>query len=129
MLIREIKIDDAKDFTNLIKEVEAKANYMLMGAGERKTTPEQQRKQLERIVMQYNSTIFVAEEERLLGYMMALGGSVNRTKHSAYIVIGILADFRGKGIGTALFRNLERWAINHNVSRLELTVVTQMKQV
>ena len=31
----------------------------------------------------------------------------------------------GKGLGTALFQCLEEWVINHNISRLELTVVTQ----
>ncbi len=44
MLIREIKIDDAENLINLIKEVEAKSNFTLMEPGERETTPEQQRK-------------------------------------------------------------------------------------
>ncbi|MBT2697229.1 GNAT family N-acetyltransferase [Bacillus sp. ISL-40] len=57
--------------------------------------------------------------------MIAIGGSVKRTKHSAYLVIGILEEYIGQGIGTALFQCLEEWAINHNISRLELTVVTQ----
>jgi RimJ/RimL family protein N-acetyltransferase len=126
MIIREINVEDAENFINLIKEVEAKTDFMLMGAGERKTTPEQQRKQLERIEQQSNSTIFVAEEERkLVGYLVAMGGTVKKTKHSAYIVIGILEEFRGKGIGTGLFQNLEQWALKNNISRLELTVVTE----
>jgi RimJ/RimL family protein N-acetyltransferase len=127
MLIREIKHEDAENFINLIKQVETEANFMLMEAGERKTTPEQQRKQLERIEQQSNSTIFIAKQEegKLVGYLIAIGGSVKRTKHSAYLVIGILEEYRGQGIGTALFQCLEDWAINHNISRLELTVVTQ----
>ncbi|WP_339146179.1 MULTISPECIES: hypothetical protein [unclassified Sutcliffiella] len=36
MLIREIEIEDAENLINLIKEVEAKSNFMLMEAGERK---------------------------------------------------------------------------------------------
>jgi RimJ/RimL family protein N-acetyltransferase len=126
MKIREIKIEDAENLINLIKEVETKSDFMLMEAGERKTTPEQQRKQLERMEEQSNSTIFVAEEgEKLIGYLIAIGGSVKRTIHSAYLVIGILEEYRGKGIGTDLFRNVTKWAINHNISRLELTAVTQ----
>ncbi|MEH7108516.1 GNAT family N-acetyltransferase, partial [Bacillus sp. JJ1764] len=94
---------------------------------ERKTTTEQQRKLLEHIKQQSNSTIFVAEQEKgkLVGYLIAIGGSVKRTKHSAYLVIGILEEYRGRGIGTSLFQQLEKWAINSNISRLELTVVTQ----
>jgi ribosomal protein S18 acetylase RimI-like enzyme len=57
--------------------------------------------------------------------LIDLGGNVKRTKHSAYLVIGILKEYRGQGIGTALFQSLEELAINHNISRLELTVVTQ----
>jgi len=128
MIIREIAVEDAEKLINLIKEIEAKSNFMLMEAGERKTTPEQQRKQLERIEQQSNSTIFVAEEkDKLVGYLFAMGGTVKKTKHSAYIVIGILEEFRGKGIGTSLFKNVEQWGLKNNISRLELTVVTQNK--
>lgn len=125
MKIREINVEDAENFINLIKEVEANSEFMLMGAGERKTTPEQQRKQLEIIEQQSNSTIFIAENEgKLVGYLIAMGGTVKKTKHSAYLVIGILEDYRGKGIGSALFRKLEEWAKKHCISRLELTTVT-----
>ncbi|MDQ0973815.1 RimJ/RimL family protein N-acetyltransferase [Neobacillus niacini] len=127
MLIREIQPVDAENFLCLIKQVESEAKFMLMEAGERKTTPEQQHKKLEHIKQQSNSTIFVAEQEKgkLVGYLIAIGGSVNRTKHSAYLVIGILEEYRGLGIGTRLFQRLEEWAINSNISRLELTVITQ----
>jgi RimJ/RimL family protein N-acetyltransferase len=127
MLIRELQPVDAENFICLIKQVESEAKFMLMEAGERKTTPEQQRKQLEHIKQQSNSTIFVTEQEngKLVGYLIAIGGSVKRTKHSAYLVIGILEEYRGRGIGSSLFQRLEEWAINSNISRLELTVVTQ----
>ncbi len=58
---------------------------------------------------------------------MAVGGNAKRNKHSAYIVMGILGEYRGKGIGAMLFKKLEQWAFNHNIHRLELTVVTRNK--
>ena len=126
MIIREICGEDSEKFRNLVKEVDANSDFMLMEPGERQTTPEQQRNVLERFSQESHSTIFVAEEnEKLVGYLMAIGGSVKRTKHSAYLVVGILREFRGKGIGTALFQNLDIWARNHAISRLELTTVTQ----
>lgn len=127
MLIREVKPEDAENLIGLIKQVESESDFMLLEAGERKTTPEQQRKQLERIEQQRNSTIFVAQQEqgKLVGYLMAIGGSVRKTQHSAYLVIGLLEDYRSRSIGTNLFQRLEEWAINSNISRLELTVVTQ----
>lgn len=126
MLIREIIPEDAENFLYLIKQVESEAKFMLMEAGERKTTPEQNRKRLEKMKQQSNSTIFVAQQEKgkLVGYLIAIGGSVQKTKHSAYLVIGILEEYRGQGIGTSLFQRLEAWAISANISRLELTVVT-----
>lgn len=35
--------------------------------------------------------------------------SVKRTKHSAYLVFGILEEYRGRGKG---FQQLEEWAIH-----------------
>jgi GNAT superfamily N-acetyltransferase len=75
----------------------------------------------------YNLLMLFKEgnEGKLVGYLITIGGNVKRTKHSAYLVIGILEEYRGQGTGTALFQYLEEWAINHNISRLELTVETQ----
>lgn len=126
MLIRKVKIEDAEKLINLIKEVEATSDFMLMEAGERKTTPEQQAKHLERIANQPNATILVAEKDnKLIGYMFVLGGTAQKTKHAAYIVIGILNDYRGQGVGTALFKHAEEWAKSQHITRLELTAVTE----
>lgn len=124
MIIREIRTGDAKDFLELIKKVESHADFMLMEGGERQTTPEQQKKQLERFEKQDNSTVFVAEDkDKLVGYIIAIGGTVKRTQHTVGLVIGILSEYRGKGIGSKLFNNITNWAEKHNLSRLELTVV------
>ena len=50
---------------------------------------------------------------------------MNRIAHSAYIVVGILTDYRGKGIGTEFFKRLYVWAEENNVVRLELTVICE----
>jgi len=99
---------------------------MLMEPGERKLTTEQQRKQLEQIEKQSNSTIFVVEkEEELVGFLLVRGGIARRTKHSGYIVVGLLKEYCGRGLGTKLFERLEEWARVHDILRLELSVVTQ----
>src|SRR5699024_3990002 len=128
LLVREIKIDDAENFIKLIKNIETQSDFMLMEPGERKTTFLQQRKHLKEIDQQNNSTIFVAEvEDELVGYLIAIGGRVKRTKQSAYIVICNIQSYRGKGIRTELFNNVNKWASKHNISRLELTAVTENK--
>ncbi|MEO2204824.1 GNAT family N-acetyltransferase [Paenibacillus pabuli] len=126
MFIREIKPEDAEGFSLLMKQVETEADYMLMEPGERKGSPEQQRKWLERVDVENNSTVLVAEQDgQLVGYLAVIGGDTRRTKHSCYLVIGILKEYTGRGIGTHLFQRLEEWAMTHNILRLELTVVIQ----
>ncbi|MEH7225362.1 GNAT family N-acetyltransferase [Bacillus sp. JJ1566] len=126
MLVREITPADAGEFAKITERVEETSEFMLWEAGERKVNPEQQRKMIERIGAEENSTIFVAEEgNKLIGFLMAIGGNARKNKHSVYIVIGILKESRGKGVGTQLFNELEKWALTHQIHRLELTVVTQ----
>ncbi|HSQ88885.1 GNAT family N-acetyltransferase, partial [Romboutsia sp.] len=50
-------------------------------------------------------------------------GGPKRIKHTAYIVIGIREKFRGKGIGSKLFSELDIWARENNITRLELSVI------
>jgi RimJ/RimL family protein N-acetyltransferase len=127
MLIREIKPDDAYSFTKLMKHVETEADFILMEPGERKSSPEQQRKWLEQIEKKNNSTVFVVENEdgQLIGYLAAIGGDTKRTKHISYVIIGILKAYTGRGIETKLFKSLDEWARTRNILRLELTVVIQ----
>jgi GNAT superfamily N-acetyltransferase len=111
MIIRRIEVKDAEGLSNLIEKVESESPYMLFEAGERKLSSERQRQRIESIKQENESEIFVAEENnKLIGYLFAIGGQANRTKYSAYIVIGILKQFRGMGIGTKLFQQLEEWA-------------------
>jgi RimJ/RimL family protein N-acetyltransferase len=126
VVVREIKTSDAEKFIHLTHQVEGSSDYMLWEAGERNIQPEQQRKMIESIVANENSTILVTEKDsQLIGFLMAIGGNARRNKHSAYLVIGIIKDYRGHGVGTALFKGLEKWAFNHNIHRLELSVVTR----
>ncbi|MED0658279.1 GNAT family N-acetyltransferase [Anoxybacillus ayderensis] len=125
MNIRHATVDDAERLAALILQVESESDYLLFEAGERKLTPEQQRSHLEAITNEDNATILLAEtdEGELVGYLLARGGFARRNRHSIYIVIGLLAAFRGKGMGTMLLTELERWAREKGVHRLELTVV------
>jgi RimJ/RimL family protein N-acetyltransferase len=126
MIVREVRESDAENLVGLIKTVEKESEFMLMEPGERLITPEQQQHRIHSIKKSENSTIFVAEnEEQLVGYMFAMGGTVKRNQHSVYVVIGILKDYRGQGIGTRLFEKLEEWAVERKIRRLELTTVTQ----
>ena len=126
MIVREIKTSDAEKLANLTKKIEESSKYMLWEARERNIQTDNQLKMIKSMKAAENSTILVAEKDNeLVGFLLAIGGNARRTRHSTYIVIGILKGFRGQGIGTELFNELEQWADNNNISRLELTVVTK----
>lgn len=124
MIIRETELEDTANFVELMKQVERESPFMLFEADERNLEPEQQKQRMEAMKKVGNSTIFLAEENKqLVGYLLAVGGSAARNKHSVYIVIGILSQYKGLGVGTKLFEQLEQWAFEHQIHRLELTVV------
>ncbi|WP_284140830.1 MULTISPECIES: GNAT family N-acetyltransferase [unclassified Virgibacillus] len=127
-MIRKIHVEDAEALTKLIQEVEKESRFMLYGANERVTSVANQRKLIVSLVQEENGMIFVAEKDtKLVGYVMAIGNKVPRTKHRMYVVAGILSSHRGQGIGTALFEKLDAWAKEVCIHRLELTVVTENK--
>ncbi|MFS0674688.1 N-acetyltransferase family protein [Ornithinibacillus sp. 179-J 7C1 HS] len=126
MKVREAIPNDAKKLAELILQVEASSEYMLWEPYERQISPDSQQKMIERLQESENSTILIAEhEEQLVGYLFAIGEDAKRKKHSAYLVVGIHQDYRGKGVGSLLFETLNQWAKEQKLHRLELTVVTE----
>lgn len=124
VVIREATEQDAKRLAELIKHVENKSDFLMYESGERVLTEEKQRKMIQSLSAQSNSVIMVAEEEgQLIGYLLVIGGEAKRTQHRAYLVIGIDPAYQGKGVGSKLFNELENWAGEHAIHRLELTVV------
>jgi RimJ/RimL family protein N-acetyltransferase len=124
MIIRFAEKEDAENFALLIQKVENTTNFMLFGPNERPFDPEGKKRMIEAFIKQGNSAIFLAEsEQQLKGFLIAKGGDAIRNQHTAYIVIGILKNGRGTGIGTKLFNALIKWAREQNLHRLELTVM------
>ena len=125
MIIRTIRKSDAEQFLYLSKQLDEETQFMLLEPGERNTSLEELRDQIHNLLRQENQTIFVAEQDnQLVGYLEAKGGTFKRSRHSAYLVIGILQAFAGQGIGTQLFQRMEEWAKQIHIHRLELTVMT-----
>lgn len=123
MIIRTIRENDAQKFLNMLKKLDSETKNMMYEPGERKTTVDEMKRKI-RNIYDTNSLLLVVEEnENVIGFLSAERGFANRIKHSAYIVVGILSDYRGKGIGTKLFEQLEKWAIENGITRLELTVM------
>jgi ribosomal protein S18 acetylase RimI-like enzyme len=125
MEIREVHERDADALLDLLTRIDAETDFMMLEAGERRTTVEEQRERIAGILSKDNQTIFVAESHgQLVGYVAAIGGEFKRIRHRAYVVIGVLQAFTSQQIGTRLFTELDGWARRHGIVRLELTVRT-----
>lgn len=123
MIIRPIHLNDAERFLELSKKVE-ESGFMLYEPHENKRTVEQQMKIIEDILSVKNSIIFVAEiDNKLVGFIQAIGGRLKRNRHSAYLVLGVQEDFQGMGIATKLMNQIFSWAKEQDISRLGLTVI------
>lgn len=124
MIIREIHKKDSADFLNMLLDLDRETKNMMFEPGERPKDV----KKIEDMIEQYqqtNSLILVADiGDNIVGFLSAEKGYYNRIKHTAYIVVGILHEYQGKGMGTNFFKWLEKWAIQNKLIRLELTVMT-----
>ena len=129
MNIRAIKESDSEQFLLLGKSLDQETQFMMLEPDERITTLEEQRQRIKNVLSQSNQIIFVAEHEnQLIGFLGAYGGNFQRNRHSVYIVIGILQAYTGQGIGKQFFKMVDEWATNHNIHRLELTVMAHNEQ-
>lgn len=120
--IRQAVPNDSKEYLFFLNKLDSETSFMLYEPGERKATEEELKRRIEESTK--NSLLIFAENKgKVIGFLSAGRGHVNRIKHSAYIVIGILEDYRGQGIGKKLFEELDTWAINNGIIRLELFVM------
>lgn len=123
-MIREAVQADAAEFAMLMQRIDEETDFMLYEPGERKIPEKMLNGMIDQFSKRDNSVILVAQKDMsLVGYLLADGGKARRNGHCVYIVIGIRKAYRGNGIGTALFRELESWAAAKEVHRLELTVL------
>lgn len=124
-MIRTIDLSDTKNYLALNKKID-ESGFMLYEPGEKQINFNQQRKIIEGILEADNSTMFVAEvDDRLVGFIAAIGSNLKRIQHRATIVIGVEESFQGKGIATNLFEHLFNWAKKTGIKRLDLTVMKE----
>ena len=97
---------------------------MLLEDGERDTSAEELADHLGRVARSGNSVVIVAEiDGDLAGYVELAGGSFRRSRATAYLVMGVMAQASGKGVGAGLLARAKDWAAGHGLHRLELTVM------
>ena len=124
MNIRHAEVSDAKSLLELFKQIDTETNFMLLEPDERTTTIEDQKKIIQDFAKSNTKAMIVAEEnDDLLGFIIGVGNTTRRNRHSLYCVIGLIQSATGQRLGNQLLSNLEKWATLHGITRLELTVL------
>ena len=122
--IRKARVEDAASLVEFFKQLDEETNFMLFEPGERTISVNEQSDRLKAFENSSTEALFVAKDDgAIVGFAVCIGGTTNRNRHSANIVIGVLRGYWNKGIGGALMQSLEVWARAKNLHRLELTVM------
>jgi RimJ/RimL family protein N-acetyltransferase len=124
MTLSYILEDMAEEFLKLLIQLDNETKFMMFEPGERTITVEQLKTMLSNSNNSNGVFVGVYENDELVGFISANRGIRNRIKHTAYIVIGILQNYTGKGYGRKLIEEVEKWALKWEVNRLELLVMT-----
>ena len=123
MNIRRCEINDADNMLKMLLELDKETEYMLFEADERPNDINRVRAMINQSINGDNLLLIAIEDDNIIGFLSAQREILRKIKHIAYIVVGIREKFRGKGIGKKLFCELDLWAKENNISRLELTVM------
>ena len=122
---KKLGVEEVNCFWNFLNVLDMETSYMMYEPNERKqrTNIQELKADIRSNVVDGNDFLQIAmEDDRIVGYIRAERGKFNRNSHTAYIVVGIIKDYSGKGIGTTFFENLDKWAKENGILRLELTV-------
>lgn len=123
MIIRNIKLEDAEKFLDMLLALDNETEYMMLEPNERIVDVNKQKEVIHQTIEGKNLLLIAEENNKIVGFLSVERGIPKRIKHTGYIVIGIRKDFQKQGIGTRFFKELELWAKENSITRLELTVM------
>jgi RimJ/RimL family protein N-acetyltransferase len=116
---------DAAALLRLKHCLDAESEFMLFEPGERTSTADELAAHLEAVARSDNSVVLVADDGggELAGYVELAGGKFRRNRGTTHLNIGGRAAAGGRGLGRALIEQARRWAVEHGLHRIELTVM------
>ena len=127
MEIRELQIEDSKNFLELTKITDAETTFLYFEENERKTTLEEQVKNIQSGIEQGYISLVCEIDNELVGYVIGFTFEVNRRKHCMSIAIAMLQDYSSKGMGTELMKELIKRGKDKGITRFELDVSVKNK--
>lgn len=123
MEIRKIQMKDADNYLDMLLNLDNETKFMMFEPGERSTDINIAKNIIKKSIKGDNLVLVATYDKNIIGFLSVRRGVPKRIKHTAYIVVGIREKFRGKGIGSKLFSELDIWVRENNITRLELSVI------
>ncbi len=116
--------DDAAALMKLKQRLDEETSFMLLEPDERDTSIQALTRHLDEVSRSGNSVVIVADRRGdLAGYVELVGGKFRRNRFTTHVVIGVLAEASGKGVGGGLLEEAKRWAAARGLRRMELNVM------
>ena len=95
--------DDAVALMKLKQRLDEETSFMLLEPDERDTSTQALARHLDEVSRSENSVVIVADQHGdLAGYVELVGGRFRRNRSTTHVIIGVLAEASGKGVGTGL---------------------------
>lgn len=125
-VIRSIETEDARPYINLLEEIYNETDYLPYASETRQLTVQGVRKMMGEWRKAKNSTVLLCIfNGQFAGYLALTGDNASRRQHVAHIEIGVKKSFKKQGVATSLLQTAEQWALDRNITRLELSVCSQ----
>lgn len=115
MRIRRIDLSDARLFWDVQKQLDIESKFMML-------EPDERRFDFSRTIghiSRFDFLIGADVEGKFVGFLSAKRGNANRIRNTAYVVVGIIEEFQHQGIGAQFFAELDRWAKEKEIKRLD----------
>ena len=123
MEIRKIQMEDAYNYLDMLLKLDNETKFMMFEPGERPTDINIAKNIIDKSVNGDNLVLVAIDGENIIGFLSVQKGVPKRIKHIGYVVVGIREKYRSMGIGSKLFSELDIWAIENKITRLELSVI------
>ncbi|KZZ83525.1 MULTISPECIES: GNAT family N-acetyltransferase [Bacillaceae] len=123
-MIRPLLSEDASRHLELLIALDQQTDTMLYEHGERSTDAGDYRNKLD-ANLNKQLFIWISEDQDVYhGHLAVIPCQLNRNRHKASVVIGLLPKYQNMGIGGKLMDAALEWSMNQGLHRLELTVMT-----
>lgn len=126
VVIRKPAVGDAEQMIAVMSAADAETPFLARNPGEFHSTVEREEAIIKAVLKDTDSGWFVAEYEgKLIGQCsVERVRRYERYRHRAEAAFVILKDFCGLGIGGKMMEECLRWCREHDITQMELDVVT-----